>query len=302
MIKITYPGTNNYSTFAFDALGRNVSIVETVSGSVTSTKQFLWSADDIRPYQPCEARNSGGTITAQYFPLGQALSGTIYLYTTDHLGLSDAGFKPFSQLNLIGRAHPAECNPVAHAGSMREMTNSSGVIQDQRMYDPFGRSVQLQGTLVSDFQYAAYYAHAPSGLCLSAARSYNTQQGRFVSRDPIGEFSDNMYEYAVNQPTGSTDASGLRPSTIQGTSGAGGAGGWNAQNYITDLCSCKTKCGKKFKTSDERYDGCVKRCMWNNGHFGNSGTGSGPDWPYYPSPPTGPDPDKDPHDPGVPEA
>jgi YD repeat-containing protein len=41
--KIVYPGSGNTSQFAYDALGRNVSIVETVSGSVTSTKPFVWA-------------------------------------------------------------------------------------------------------------------------------------------------------------------------------------------------------------------------------------------------------------------
>src|SRR5882762_1909303 len=46
MIKITYPGSNNFSSFVYDGLSRNASIVETTAGSVTSTKQFVWSGVD----------------------------------------------------------------------------------------------------------------------------------------------------------------------------------------------------------------------------------------------------------------
>src|ERR1700678_4168831 len=67
LIQITYPGSGNNSQFAYDGLGRNVQILEYVSSSLSSTKQFVWSKDEMRPYQPCEARNAGGTITAQYF-------------------------------------------------------------------------------------------------------------------------------------------------------------------------------------------------------------------------------------------
>gem|GEM_PF-4622826 len=109
LIQITYPGTNNYSTFVYDGLGRNVSIVETSAGSVTSTKNFVWCGND-----RCEQRNSSSTITAQFFRQGETISGTSYYWTKNHLG------------------------------SIREMTNSGGVIQDQRTYDPFGRTMQLQ--------------------------------------------------------------------------------------------------------------------------------------------------------------
>ena len=45
LIKITYPGSGNNSQFTYDGFGRNVEIVETVSGSVTSTKQMVWASD-----------------------------------------------------------------------------------------------------------------------------------------------------------------------------------------------------------------------------------------------------------------
>ena len=45
MIKITYPGTGNYSTFTYDGAGRNVDIAETTSGSVTSTKSNLFGVN-----------------------------------------------------------------------------------------------------------------------------------------------------------------------------------------------------------------------------------------------------------------
>ena len=75
MIKITYPGTGNYSAFSYDGLGRNVDIVETTSGSVTSTKQFVWCEDSKRPYQACEERNISGAVTKQFFANGQTISG-----------------------------------------------------------------------------------------------------------------------------------------------------------------------------------------------------------------------------------
>jgi RHS repeat-associated protein len=142
---------------------------------VTSTKQFVWSGGA----KPREARNSAGAVTGQYFPLGEVLSGTSYLYTRDYLG------------------------------SIREMTNSGGSIVGQLDFDPYGRATTLQGSTAPDFQFAGYYAHAASGLALTASRALNSFVGRFINRDPIEENSgNNLYAYVGNSPEMSTDSLG----------------------------------------------------------------------------------------------
>jgi RHS repeat-associated protein len=72
-----------------------------------------------------------------------------------------------------------------HQGSIREMVDSSGNIQAQYAYDPYGNETKLQGSLDSDFRYAGYYYHAPSGLSLTQNRAYSPVLGRFINRDPI---------------------------------------------------------------------------------------------------------------------
>ncbi len=125
MIKITYPGTNNFSTFVYDGYGRNVSIVETTSGSVTSTKQFVWSGGNSAK----EERDATGALTKKFFSTGQMNSASKYFYLPDHLA------------------------------SVREMTDNSGVAQCQYAFDPFGRVTKISEAVASDFGYAGYYLH-----------------------------------------------------------------------------------------------------------------------------------------------
>jgi len=117
----------------------------------------------------------------------------------------------------------------------------------QYRYRMFGEVTQTVGTLASDFQYAGYYYHAPSGLNLTTYRAYNSTLGRWINRDPLydlgfksrvqsgepdspnaplavdssgmskGKISSgrvdvgaNLYAYVQNDPTDSTDPSGLR--------------------------------------------------------------------------------------------
>jgi RHS repeat-associated protein len=177
LIKITYPGTNNYSTITYDPFGRCVQIAETSGGTVISTKQFVWS-DGLTPD---EVRNASSAVTAQYFSLGETISGTSYYYTKDHLS------------------------------SIRDMTNSSGAIQAQYTYDPFGQLTKLQGSQSSDFQYAGYYYHAPSSLNLTLNRAYSAYLGRWKNRDPIGESASiNLNSYVFNNPVMLYDPSGLQ--------------------------------------------------------------------------------------------
>ena len=198
LILVTYPGTNNYSSFSYDALGRNVKIVETVAGTITSTKQFVWCADD-----RCEARDGTGAITAQYFSNGQTIGGTTNKYY----------------------------NETDHLASVRELTDSSGVVQAEYSYDPYGQATKLQGSVASDFQYAGYYFHAPSGLNLTASRAYSPGLGRFINRDPMEEDGGvNLYGYVDGDPVNSSDPSGLQ--TLHGgiqdnhVKGPKGGGHW----------------------------------------------------------------------------
>ncbi len=214
LIKITYPGSANNSTFTYDALGRCVQIVETSGGTVTSTKQFVWS----NGLAPHEARNASSAITAQYFSLGEKISGTSYYYTKDHLG------------------------------SIREMTNTSGAIQGQYAYDPYGQVNKIAGSgPVSDFQYAGYYYHSPSALSATLNRAYSASMGRWLNRDPIEERGGiNLYGYVLNNPISITDPSGLdgchkpKPgepgNPLKGSVSTGpGSGDGPGGNDITDL-------------------------------------------------------------------
>jgi RHS repeat-associated protein len=137
----------------YDAEKRIVKIVETRAGSVTSTKQFVWAGDQL-----CEERDATGAVTRRFFNLGEQIGGTNYFYTRDQIG------------------------------SVREMTNGSGVVQSQYGYGPWGEVSKLSGSGPdSDMQYAGMYMHQPSGLNLAVNRAYSASQGRFISRDPIDD-------------------------------------------------------------------------------------------------------------------
>lgn len=145
-------------------------IVETVSGSVSSTKQFIGG----------EERDGSGNATKQFFSKGQRNGSSNYFYGRDHLG------------------------------SVRTMTDNGGVSVSDRAFDPFGRPTVLSESVSPDFGFAGMYVHARSGLNLTPARAYAPQLGRWLSRDPIEEVGGiNLFTYAANDAVNSTDPLGL---------------------------------------------------------------------------------------------
>lgn len=156
-------------------------------------------------YRPCEARNATGSITAQYFSFGQSIGSSKYCYTPD--------FFSTPRVVKIRDLHSCKAtlgvNWSTALGSIRELTDSTGNIQSQYSYEPYGRLSQPLGTTNSDFQYASYYTHLRSGLSLAAHRVYSPVFGRWISRDPMGESEQvNLYAYIGNSPLKTVDPSG----------------------------------------------------------------------------------------------
>ena len=62
----------------------------------------------------------------------------------------------------------------------------------------------------SDFRYTGHYFHEKSGLSLAPFRAYNSNLGRWISRDPIEENGGaNLYGYVSNNPISLWDPFGL---------------------------------------------------------------------------------------------
>jgi RHS repeat-associated protein len=90
------------------------------------------------------------------------------------------------------------------------MTDHTGSVVVRYDYDPYGRQTQLIGSLSSDFGFAGYYVHAPSGLNLTLFRAYDPDSGRWLNQDPIGERGGiNLYDYVQNNPVNRVDPLGL---------------------------------------------------------------------------------------------
>src|SRR6266404_3948225 len=175
LLAINYTGTSNRSEFTYDGLGRRVKIVEKNGSAVISTKQLVWCGAQI-----CEERDTNNNVTRRFYGQGEQIGAAIYFYTRDHLG------------------------------SVRELTDGSGVVQARYDYDPYGRRTKINGTLDAAFGFTGHYVHSASNLHFALYRAYDPDLGRWLNRDPKGETAGvNLYRYADNAPAGVIDPTGL---------------------------------------------------------------------------------------------
>jgi RHS repeat-associated protein len=95
-------------------------------------------------------------------------------------------------------------------GSTLALTDSSGTIQTQYIYEPFGNTSAM-GSSANPYQYTGR-ENDGTGLYFYRARYYHPIFQRFVSEDPIGfRGGINLYSYVGNNPLAFRDPFGLCP-------------------------------------------------------------------------------------------
>jgi RHS repeat-associated protein len=162
------------ATFQYDATKRRTA--KTIDGQAT---QFLYDGADI------VQELSGTTPTATVI---RGLSVDELWSRTDALGthvtLADA------------------------LGSMLAETDTSGLIQTQFGYEPFGNTTSTGTFTATAFEYTGR-EHDTDDLYFYRARFYSPTEGRFLSEDPI-EFRGglNLYAYVADNPLNLIDPSG----------------------------------------------------------------------------------------------
>jgi len=98
-------------------------------------------------------------------------------------------------------------------GSVRFMSDESGNVVSEYVYDGWGNLVSSSGSVSQPYEYVGeqyYYTEPTINLQLLGARWYDSSVGRFISRDPIGEEGGvNLYVYVGNNSVNVMDPTGL---------------------------------------------------------------------------------------------
>ena len=94
-------------------------------------------------------------------------------------------------------------------GSERTVTNSSGAVQGTLTPSAFGQTVASSGSSTSAYQFGAtsgYRSEGDAGLTLVGCRFYDSQVGRFITRDTY--LDQKPYAYCDGDPVNRLDPTG----------------------------------------------------------------------------------------------
>ncbi len=97
-------------------------------------------------------------------------------------------------------------------GSVRDLANASGVVQDHLDYEGYGNPTEVNAAYGDRFEYTGRWYDGNTGLEYDRGRWYVPATGQWMSQDPIGfgAGDPNLYRYVGNDPTNETDPSGLQ--------------------------------------------------------------------------------------------
>ena len=173
-------------TLVYDGNGNRVA--KTVGGVTT---QYL--VDDLNPtgYAQVVEEVVNGAVTRQY----------------------TYGLQRISENQIISNVWTPSFYGYDGSGSVRQLTNSAGVVTDEYEYDAYGNSFTKQGTTPNNYLYRGEQYDPDLGLYYLRARYYNPNTGRFMSLDPEDGYAEepaslHKYLYADGDPVNGRDPSG----------------------------------------------------------------------------------------------
>jgi RHS repeat-associated protein len=117
-------------------------------------------------------------------------------------------------------------------GSIIAITDQSNTIVQRYTYDAYGNLTTSNPDFRQPYAYTGREYDEESGLYYYRARYYDSEVGRFITRDPIGlRGGHNLYAYVRNNPMRFADPSGL--STIEYNSTSGSLYVFDSQGFPT---------------------------------------------------------------------
>jgi RHS repeat-associated protein len=134
------------------------------------------------------------------------------------------GLQRIDEEQIVDNAWTPSYYGYDEGGSVRNLTNASGVVTDRYEYDAFGNSFTVSGTTPNNYLYRGEQHDADLGLYYLRARYYNPQSGRFTGVDPLSDQGQPRYEYAGADPVDGIDPLGtedLIECALLGSNGLG---------------------------------------------------------------------------------
>jgi RHS repeat-associated protein len=269
------------AVYSYDAAGRRISKVVTNSGSLNGSTVFY--LDDGREI---EERDAANALLQQY----------VYGSYIDEPLVLDRNLDANSVANDAGDQRLFYNQDVQF--SVYALTSATGAVVEGYLYDAYGRPtvyapgpngvvnfggddvVAANGAsqVANSYEFTGRRFDGETNLEYFRARYYNTDQGRFISRDPLATVNGmNQYEYAMSRPTVFDDPSGMvievccdpvKPTVIGGmviggiVAGPPGAVVGGAVGSLPQHCWVNVRCAGKLMISAQLHPHAGSVLRW----------------------------------------
>ena len=199
--QLTETTSSGTTTNAYDLANRLIS-----SSGPTGTSTFTYDGDENRITQ---------TTPAGTYSYANDIAGglTVVLNEQGPDGTIDYGYG----LGLLESSSPAfnYFYNVDGLGSVSNLTDSTGTVQETYSYDAWGNALTATGKVGTQnkFRFTGQALDPATGLYFLRARYYDQTSGRFLSKDTFPGFAEqpitlHRYIYAGNNPATFVDPSG----------------------------------------------------------------------------------------------
>ncbi|OYW70826.1 MAG: hypothetical protein B7Z37_29535 [Verrucomicrobia bacterium 12-59-8] len=192
--------------FSYDAQGRRISkrvLSATGSGSFVLQQSLVFLYDGWNMIAEIDTTSSAQVLRS--YEWGMDLSGTL----TGAGGVGGLLVERFHTAPTAGTYAPC----YDGNGNVTELVNlADGSVSARYEYGVFGETISVDGGAVAQanpFRFSTKYLDAETGLYNYGFRYYDTVNGRWPNRDPIGEKGGvNLYGMVGNDPVNSIDILG----------------------------------------------------------------------------------------------
>ena len=202
--------------FAYDDKGRRIqkTVIYLTSNSSSSTRtvttKFVYDNWNLIGEFISDTQNG---VSSRFYTWGANLDGSLQ-------GMGGVG-------GLLAVHQDGESYVPSYDGNGNIIALCDASTGAEKAYwsrGPFGEQIEASGdTKLCPFGFATHYRDSETGLIYFGYRYYSPLTGRWISREPLGEFeSFNLYAYCHNDPVNKVDRLGLdavvleRSSAIRG--------------------------------------------------------------------------------------
>ena len=202
-------GTNTI-TYQYDGTGRLTERIVSVGGTIQTTQLYSYSGRQVVQVYTYNGAYDGTSDTFQ--------GGQQYIYSPLYVDTPIVRDSYDSGGNYVSSARLFYTTDANH--NVTAVTDSTGTVQERYSYDAYGNVTVYSATWVSQGHtsstsinntrlFAGMDIDPLTGAYYDNARWYNSTNGDFFNRDPIGYSGGiNLYEYCRDNPVDHTDFTG----------------------------------------------------------------------------------------------